>query len=114
MKELLIRLFGANYRTTLTGIGAVIMSALAAVAALPYQLGDVSLLIPPEWKAAVFKWSMIAATALKILNSIFTKANNVSGNASDGFTVATKKGEEKALVAGSAESPNVTVIVPKP
>ena len=46
------------------------MSALAAVAALPYTLGDVALIIPPEWKARVTVYSIIAAFILRIIQSV--------------------------------------------
>ena len=48
-------------------ISATLTSALAAVAALPYQLGDISTLIPPEWKAKVTAASIIATVILRLI-----------------------------------------------
>lgn len=70
----------ANWRTSLSGIGAALFAALTAVAALPYQLGDVATILPPEWKPVIFKWSLIATVVLKILNSAMMKDAAVAGN----------------------------------
>lgn len=70
----------ANWRTTLSGIGTVVFSLLAALAQLPYQLGDIATIIPPEWKEKVFVASALAAAALKVWNSIASKDAVVIGN----------------------------------
>lgn len=59
-----------HWKTTLSGIGAALMSALAGLAALPYQLGDVATIIPPEWKARVVMVSLCAAFALRVVQSV--------------------------------------------
>lgn len=59
-----------NWRTTLSGIGAAAMAALGGIAALPYQLGDVALIIPPEWKARVTVASIVAAFVLRVIQSV--------------------------------------------
>lgn len=61
-----------NWKTTLSGIGVAFMSALAAIAALPYQLGDMSTIIPPAWKARVTAAAITAAFILRVINSMAT------------------------------------------
>jgi hypothetical protein len=58
-----------NWKTTLSGIGAALTSALTAIAALPYQLGDVATIIPPQWKARVTIAGIVATVILKSINS---------------------------------------------
>ena len=62
-----------NWKTTLSGIGAALTSALTVIAALPYQLGDVATLIAPEWKAKVAVAGLVATTILRVMNSIAQK-----------------------------------------
>jgi len=51
-----------------SGYGAALMSLLAALAALPYTLGDIATIIPSEWKPQVTGASLIAAFILRIAN----------------------------------------------
>lgn len=60
MKEFLQKL-------TWQDISTAICSLLASLAVAPYELGDVALLIPPEWKAKVFFTSAIAAFLLRVI-----------------------------------------------
>jgi len=62
-----------NWKTTLSGIGAALTSALTAIAALPYQLGDIATIIPPQWKARVTIAGIIATVILKSINSAVQK-----------------------------------------
>jgi hypothetical protein len=62
-----------NWKTTLSGIGAALTSALTTIAALPYQLGDGATIIPPAWKARVVVAGLIATIILKSINSFFQK-----------------------------------------
>lgn len=62
-----------NYKTTLSGILAALTSALTAIAALPYQLGDVATIIPPAWKTRVVVAGLIATIILKSVNSFVQK-----------------------------------------
>jgi hypothetical protein len=73
------KFFGANWKTTLSGIGSAIFGLLTALAALPYQLGDVATIIPAEYKAKIFLWSAIATVGLRIWNSLQQKDKNVTG-----------------------------------
>lgn len=51
-----------------TGYGAAVMSVIAALAALPYTLGDMSVIIPSEWKPMVTGTALAAAFVLRIIN----------------------------------------------
>lgn len=62
-----------DWKTTITGIGGALTSALTVIAALPYQLGDIATIIPVEWKARVAIAGIVATTILRILNSIAQK-----------------------------------------
>lgn len=70
---------GANYKTALTGIGTALFSVLTLLAALPYQLGDLATVIPPEWKSKVVVVGLIATTILRTLNAVYQKDKNVTG-----------------------------------
>lgn len=72
-------IFGANWRTTVSGIGTAIFSALTALAALPYTLGEAATIIPPDYKAKVFTVSLFATVALRVWNSVAQKDKSVTG-----------------------------------
>ncbi len=89
----------ANWRTSLSGIGAALFTALTVIAALPYQLGDMATIIPPEWKPLVVKASVISALVLKIINSVCSKDASVVGNGTvmEPAKVAQSDGSNKAI-----------------
>lgn len=72
--------FGANWRTTLSGAGVAFMSLLAALAAAPSELGDISTIFPPEWKGRLFAIGAFSAWLLKLINSAMQKDRQVTGN----------------------------------
>ncbi|NBW10145.1 MAG: hypothetical protein EBR82_19165 [Caulobacteraceae bacterium] len=80
MNSLLEKLFGANYRTTITGWLETLCWLLTFLAAAPYTLGEVANILPPEWKATVFKVSGIAAGLLAFLNRSLAKDKTITGN----------------------------------
>lgn len=51
----------------LSDILAALSSFLAIAAALPYELGDVATIIPPEWKARVAVAGAVAACLQRVL-----------------------------------------------
>jgi hypothetical protein len=51
----------------LAGYGSIIMSLLTALAAAPYSLGEVAMIIPPEWKQRVFVAGAIATLLLRVI-----------------------------------------------
>jgi hypothetical protein len=62
-----------NWKTTISGIGAALTSALTTIAALPYQLGDGATIIPPAWKARVVIAGIISTVILKAINAYVQK-----------------------------------------
>lgn len=69
----------ANWRTTLSGIGAAIFSLLTIIAALPYEAGGIANVFPVEWKSKILMASAAAAMLLKVINSLVQKDKNVTG-----------------------------------
>jgi hypothetical protein len=67
----------------LTDVLAALSSMLAIVAALPYELGEVSMIIAPEWKAKIAVAGAIATCIQRIFRPYLPKptvenANDVS------------------------------------
>jgi hypothetical protein len=73
------KLFGPNWQTLISGIGAAIFSLLTVLSALPYTIGEAASIIPPEWKGKVFGLCAISTAILKTWNSIQQKDKNVTG-----------------------------------
>lgn len=69
----------ANWKTSVSGIGAAIFSLLSILAALPYETGGIANLFPVEWKPTILQISIVAALLLKIWNSMSQKDKNVTG-----------------------------------
>lgn len=62
-----------DWKTTATGVGSALTSALTVVAALPYDLGDASVIIPPKYKEGITIAGIIATILLRVLNGVFAK-----------------------------------------
>ena len=73
------KLFGANWKTTVSGIGSAIFGLLTMLAALPYDLGSIASIIPPEWKPTLLKVGIIATLLLRVWNSMQQKDKSVTG-----------------------------------
>lgn len=69
----------ANWKTSLSGIGAAIFSLLTILAALPYETGGIAEIFPPDYKPKILVLSAIAAFALKVWNSMQQKDKDVTG-----------------------------------
>lgn len=78
--NLIEKLFGANYRTTITGWLETASWVLTFLAAAPYTLGEVANLLPPAWKETIFKISITAAGILAFLNRTLAKDKAITGN----------------------------------
>ena len=72
-------ILGANWKTTVSGVGTAIFTLLTVLAALPYELGDIATIFPPQWKAKIAIAGAIAALILKVWNSVVQKDRNVTG-----------------------------------
>jgi hypothetical protein len=70
---------GANWQTTLSGIGAALFMALTFLAGASYQLGDIATVIPPRVKGWLMGASLVATVILKIWNAMAQKSKNVTG-----------------------------------
>lgn len=69
----------ANWRTTASAFGAAIFGLLTVVASLPYELGSIANIFPPQWKADIAIAGAIATAVLKIINGVVQKDKNVTG-----------------------------------
>ena len=76
---MLARLLGANWKTSVTGIGTAIFAGLTFLSGLSYDVGPIALVIPAKYKSTV-TWIAGAATAiLWCWNSIAQKSKEVTG-----------------------------------
>jgi hypothetical protein len=93
MTTFLVRLAGPNYRVRLTGLAEALAVILGGAALVPYQLGEVSLMVSPEMKAPLLKAAFWCYLVSKVLNSWWSKADNVVGNNSTGVSVSSSGSE---------------------
>lgn len=73
------KLFGANWKTTASMIGGVLMAALTWLSTISYDQGAIAMVIPIEWKPFVAKTAGIATLLLFAWNGIRQKDKNVTG-----------------------------------
>lgn len=73
------KLFGTNWKTSVSGIGAAVMSFLTILSMAPYELGELSTVIDPHWKERLTLVSAIAAFILRLINSHYSKDKNIHG-----------------------------------
>ncbi len=78
---MMAKLFGANWRTTISGIGTALFSSLTVLAALPYDMGDIANIFDPTWKRRITITAAVAAFALKWWNAVVQKDRTVTGGA---------------------------------
>lgn len=74
-----MNIIGANWKTTVSGIGAAIFALVSVLATLPYELGDAGNIFPPAYKAKIAVVGAIAALMLRVWNSFVQKDRNVTG-----------------------------------
>lgn len=98
--NLLESTFGANWRTTLSGIGTGMMGLLAALAAAPYEMGSISTVFPDKWKTWIALTGAGAAFVLHVINSALQKDKQVVGNGTpfDPFKVPTGDGGSRKII----------------
>jgi len=102
--HLLEKLFGPSWKVAITGIGESVMTLLTVLAGASYQLGEVSVLIPPKWKETIFTISAISAFILRAIHSTQVKSKNVTGAPGVGQIVAPANQEPRPI---QATEPNV-------
>lgn len=88
MSTIFSRIFGANWQTSVSGIGGVLMAFIAWLATLSYDQGGIALIIPVEYKPWVTKIAALAGLILLGWNAIQQKSKNVTG----GMIQQTKSG----------------------
>jgi hypothetical protein len=79
MADFFARIFGANWKTTLTAAGTALMAAITFLSGISYDQGPIALVIPPKYKPTV---TMIAGGCTLILwvwNGIHQKSSDVTG-----------------------------------
>jgi hypothetical protein len=59
-----------NWKTTLSSVSAAISTVVTILAALPYQLGSLGEVIPPDWKPFVVKAGLVAIVISKVWNGV--------------------------------------------
>lgn len=74
-----MKILGANWQTTVSMIGGVLMGALTWLSTLSYDQGSIAMIIPIEYKPLVTKIAGIAALILFAWNGIKQKDKNVTG-----------------------------------
>jgi hypothetical protein len=70
---------GANWRTTVSGIGSAIAAALTVLGLIPYELGSLGDIFSPKVKAFLVSVGLFATTVLRIWNAFSQKDRNVTG-----------------------------------
>lgn len=83
IQDFLAKWLGANYKTSLTGFGTAIFSLLTALSAVPYTIGDLGNIIPPEYKAKLFTVALASAFILRVWNASLQKDKEVRGGVVD-------------------------------
>lgn len=73
------KLLGANWKTSVSGIGSALVGLLTMLAALPYDLGNIATVISPAWKGKIVTVGVVATLALRVWNSLQQKDKNVTG-----------------------------------
>ena len=77
---MLEKIIGANWKTTLSGIGNTIASILLVISLIPYTLPtELSDILSPTAKRNLLIVGLIAKTVLGIWNSIQQKDKTVTG-----------------------------------
>jgi hypothetical protein len=102
MTKLMVWLLGANWKTTVSGIGAAIADGLTMLAGLSYTLGDAATIIPPYWKPKVFAVSFVAAFIMRVWNSRAQKSKTVTGGVVQ--QTATGAVADPAVLGGASQS----------
>jgi hypothetical protein len=69
----------ANWKTSVSGIGGVVMAFIAWLSTLSYDQGGIALIIPLAYKPWVSKIAAIASLALLGWNAIRQKDKSVTG-----------------------------------
>ena len=98
---ILAKVFGANYKTMLTGIGSTLSSVLVFISLIPYTLPtELSTIMSPALKPNVLLIAVVAKLVLGFWNSVVQKDKDVHG----GTIIQDAKGE---AVATTTQTPKI-------
>src|ERR1043166_1132061 len=76
---MMARIFGANWKTTVSMIGGLIFAALTWLSNISYDQGPIALVIPIKYKSTVTLVAGIASLLLFAWNGIRQKDREVTG-----------------------------------
>lgn len=99
MKRFLEQWIGANWRSTISGIGSSVLWALSMLALMPYDFGAVADFFPPQAKKWVALTGAASGFALKVVNSLVTKDSKVTGNGTAEIPYEVREGGESHEIA---------------
>jgi len=74
--QFMVKIFGPNWKTTVTAIGTAIASLMTILAALPQDSG--LQMLPEPYRTYIIKAGILSAFVLKILNGMCSKDANPS------------------------------------
>jgi hypothetical protein len=90
---------GANWKTTVSSIGAVFFSALTFLSTVSYDQGPIAMVIPMKYKPYVGAIAGVAALILWIYNGVRQKDKDVTG------------GVVQQTVSGAVAAPGTQTLV---
>lgn len=76
---MLAKIFGANYKTTLSAAGTAIMAGITWLSTISYDQGPISMVVPLKYKGHVAWITGVATLILWIYNGIQQKSKEVTG-----------------------------------
>jgi hypothetical protein len=81
MSSFLAKIFGANYKTSLSAIGTAIFAAITFLAQVSYDQGPIATVIPVKYKSTVTLIAGACTLFLWFWNGIAQKSKEVTGGA---------------------------------
>lgn len=73
------KLFGPNWKTSITAIGTAVFAALTWISGVSYETSPLALIISPQYKPTIQYIAGIATVALWVWNGLSQKDKNVTG-----------------------------------
>lgn len=103
------KIIGANWKTTVSGIGSTLASLLLGLTLIPYTMPtELSNILSPQWKLRVLMVALIAKTALGTWNALQQKDKNVTGGTTqqttDGSVASTSSQGKSSAVLETMQS----------
>lgn len=76
---MLARIFGANWKTTVTASATALSAALTFLSGLSYDQGPIALVIPVKYKGTITLVAGVSTLVLWVWNGIQQKSKDVTG-----------------------------------